>query len=195
MIFMLLSSIPSLSLMISLVVKQSNVNILFLEFWFIFKNVFPLYIFHFMCMNFSWWSFCIFFYISCAFLKITLYHIMVFSFLQLSLQFLFVRKTEMLITFVGVFESWTFRQSQSQNPNLNWTKIIIILDYYPTLGTRLLPQKWFFLPNIQILLWISVIRKNDHNSWLYDFIQLISPKCKEAILKSDYFVKKFLLRE
>ena len=56
------------------------------------KYVFPLYIFHFMCMNFSWWSFCIFFYISCAFLMITLYHIKVFSFLQLSLQFLFCWK-------------------------------------------------------------------------------------------------------
>ena len=130
------------------------------------------------------------FYISYAFLMITLYHIKVFSFLQLSLQFLFVGKTEMLITFVGVFESWTFQQSQSQNPNLNWTKIIIILDYYSTLGTRLLPQKWFLYQILKFyygfLLSEKMIRIHDYT---YNFILLISPKYKKAILKSDYFVK------
>ena len=107
--------------------------------------MFPLYIFHFMCMNFSWWSFCIFFFT---------FHVHFWWSLCITSRYshscnshcnsFFVGKTEMLITFVGVFESWTFQQSQSQNPNLNWTKIIIILDYYPTLGARLLPQKWFF---------------------------------------------------
>ena len=86
------------------------------------------------------------------------------------------------------FESWTFRQSQSQNPNLNWTKIIIILDYYPTLGARLLPQKWFFYQIFKFyygfLLSEKMIRFHD---WY--FILLISAKYKKAILKSDYFVK------
>ena len=152
------------------------------------KYVFPLYIFHFMCMNFSWWSFCIFFYISCAFLMITLYHIKVFSFLQLSLQFLFVRKTEMLITFVGVFWKLKFpaKTKSKPKPQLNQN------NHYPGLlsYTRRppTPSKMIFYQMFKFyygfLLSEKMIRFHD---WY--FILLISAKYKKAILKSDYFVK------
>ena len=149
MIFMLLSSIPSLSLMISLVVKQSNVNILFLEFWFIFKNVFPLYIFHFMCISHDHF---------------------------VSHQGIFILAT--LTAIPLCWKNWNVdyicrsfwklnfpakpksKPKPQLNQNNHYPGLLSYTRHPPT------PSKMISLPNIKILLWISFIRKNDQISWL-----------------------------
>ena len=110
--------------------------------------------------------FVFFFYISCAFLMITLYHIKVFSFLQLSLQFLFCWKNWNVDYICRSFWKLNFpaKPKSKPKPQLNQN------NHYPGLlsYTRRppTPSKMIFLPNIQILLWISFIRKNDQISWL-----------------------------
>ena len=88
--------------------------------------------------------FVFFFYISCAFLMITLYHIKVFSFLQLSLQFLFCWKNWNVDYICRSFWKLNFpaKPKSKPKPQLNQN------NHYPGLlsytSARLLPQKGFF---------------------------------------------------